>query len=224
MRQPGRPLYNLWFELPPEQRGSDTFRGEWGTLMQLMVTRGLYDYNGVQYVDNSFTVAKFPGLNADAQGLPVRWTFDGAAGAGFSDHFPIAAQFVTVTEGRRDRYLALRNASEGRSTAEPRKTIDYAKFDLAKLAAPTSALPAGTPIRTDEFKGKIFRVEGRVAGGSRLAVEFRGETFDVWSYDAALRAKLRADHPEGATLRCYAELGQYRERWQLVIQDPSWVK
>lgn len=224
VRQPERPLYNLWFELPPEQRGSDTYQGEWGTLMHLLISRGLYDYSGVQYVDNSFTVAKFPGLNADADGLPVRWNFEGRTGGGFSDHFPIAAKFVTVTEGRKDRYLALRNASEGRTSAAPRKTIDYAKFDLEKLALRLSELPAGTRLQQDEFKGKIVRVEGRVAGGTRLAVEFRGETFDVWSFDEALRHRLREVHPEGATLKFYGELGQYRGRWQFVIQDPSWVR
>ncbi len=224
VRQPARPLYNLWFELPAGQRGSDTYRGEWGTLMHLLISRGLYDFNGVQYVDNSFTVAKFPGLNADPDGLPLRWTFDGAAGAGTSDHFPIAARFVTVTDGRRDRYLALRNGSEGQEPSAPVKTVDHAKVDLAAVAVRTDALPPGTAIRTAEYKGKIFRVEGRVATGTRLAVEFRGETYDVWSYDEALRAQLRADYPAGATLRCYAELGQYRERWQWVIQDASWVK
>ena len=67
-------------------------------------------------------------------------------------------------------------------------------------------------------------MEGRVVGGTRLAVEFRGETYDVWSFDETLRNQLMADHPEGAALRFYGELGQYRERWQFVIQDASWVK
>lgn len=223
VRQADRPLYNLWFELPAEQRGSDTFRGEWGTLMHLLISRGLYDYRGVQYVDNSFTVAKFPGLNADASGVPARWTFDGPGGAGFSDHFPIAARFVTVTDGRADKYLSLRNPSEGKSAAEPVK-INHAGVDLAKVALRSDAVPAGTSIRSADYKGKIFRVEGRVAPGGRLAVEFRGETYDVWSYDEALRNQLRAAHKEGSTLRFYGELNQYRERWQFVIQDPSWVK
>lgn len=224
VRQVERPLYNLWFELPPEERGSDTFRGEWGTLMHLIISRGLYDYNGVQYVDNSFTVAKFPGLNADSQGLPLRWTFDGATGTGCSDHFPVAARFTTVTDGRRDRYLSLRNASDGRASATPRKTIDYAVMDFEKAAVRLDRLPAGANLRTPEYKGKIFRVEGKVVEGTRLAVEFRGETYDVWSYDEALRKKLRSDHAAGATLRFYGELSQYKDRWQFVIQDPSWVK
>jgi hypothetical protein len=219
-----RDLYNLWYELPPAERGSDTFRGEWGTLMHLIISRGLYDYRGVQYVDNSFGVAKFPGLNADATGLPVRWSFDGPAGSGFSDHFPVFAKFVTVPDDRADRYIALRNASVERVAAEAATKIDYAKVDLEKVAVTAAQLPANAAIRVDANKGKIFRVEGRIARGTRLAVEFRGDIYDVWSYDEALRNKLRAEYAEGAPIKFYGELGQYRERWQFVIQDPSWVR
>jgi hypothetical protein len=224
VRGPDHPLYNLWYELPEEQRGSDTYRGEWGTLMHLIVSRGLYDHHGIQYVDNSFTVGRFTGLNADASGLPVRWTFDGRAGAGFSDHFPLSARFQTVTDGRRDRYVVLTNPSEGRTSGKPRKTIDYAAMDLARLAVRADTLPAGANLRTEAFKGKIFRVEGRVAPGPRFAIEFRGETFDLWSPDRALFDRLRAAHPAGAPLRFYGELGVFRDRWQFVIQDASWVK
>lgn len=222
--QAGRPLYNLWYELPAEQRGSDTFRGEWGTLMHLMITRGLYDFRGVQYVDNSFTVAKFPGLNADAQGLPVRWTFDGRAGAGFSDHFPVSARFVTVTDGRADHYLTLQGPSDGADPVSAAVKIPRVKVDVEKLALAPAAVPAGTDIRTAEFKGKFFQVEGRVRPGSRLAVTFRGESFDVWIPDEALRNKVRAAHREGATLRFYGELGQYKGVWQFVIKESDWVK
>lgn len=219
-----RDLYNLWYDVPAAERGSDTFRGEWGTLMHLIVSRGVYDYRGVQYVDNSFTVAKFPGLNADASGLPARWSFDGPAGGGFSDHFPVAARFVTVSEGRADRYLALQKASVEDKGPPPVTKIDFARVDVVEAAKATSALPPGTSIRTDTFKGQLFRVEGRVAPGGRHAVVFRGETYDIWSFDEALRKKLQAEYPAGSTIRFYGKLGQYRERWQFVIEDASWVK
>jgi hypothetical protein len=219
-----RALYNLWYELPAVERGSDTYRGEWGTLMHLIISRGLYDYRGVQYVDNSFAVAKFAGLNVDDKGLPVRWTSEGAGGGGFSDHFPVAAKFVTVAENRADRYLALRNASVEQPGADPTRKIEFAAIDLEKVAVRAESLPSGAAIRSNAYKGKIFRVEGRVVAGSRLAVEFRGETYDVWSFDESLRNKLRAEYKAGDTLRFYGELGQYRDRWQFVVQDPGWVK
>jgi len=224
VRGPQRDLYNLWFELPAPERGSDTYRGEWGTLMHLIVSRGVYDFRGVQYVDNSFSVAKFPGLNADTQGLPVRWSFDGPRGAGFSDHYPVVARFTTVKDGRTDRYLPTGGASVERSEDAAVVKITRPSIDPMKVALDVTKLPAGTSIRDDAYKGKIFRVEGRVAPGTRLAVEFRGEVYDVWSFDEALRNRLRAEQAEGSTLRFYGELGQFRGRWQFVIQEASWVK
>jgi endonuclease/exonuclease/phosphatase family metal-dependent hydrolase len=219
-----RDLYNLWFELPPAERGSDTYRGEWGTLIQLIISRGLYDFRGVQYVDNSFAVGRFRGLNADDAGVPLRWTFDGPAGGGFSDHFPVSARFTTVTDGRADRYFSLRNASADRGGPAPATKIDYAAVDLEKVALTTERLPAGADLRSNALKGRIIRVEGRVAEGARLAVEFRGTTFDIYTYDAALRRRLRAEYTAGAPIRFYGELGQYNGRWQFVIQDAAWLK
>ena len=225
VRGPQRDLYNLWYELPPPERGSDTYRGEWGTLMHLIISRGLYDYRGVHYVDNSFGVAKFPGLNADDQGQPVRWSFDGPAGQGFSDHFPVAAKFMTVADGRADKYQTLQNPSvEKPADATVVLAVDYAKLEVAKVALTAAALPRGASLRADGYKGKIIRVDGVVAPGGRLAVEFLGETYDVFSHDAEFRKKLRADFPAGQPMRFYGELGQYKERWQFIIQDPSWVK
>ena len=218
-----RNLYNLWFELPAAERGSDTYQGEWGTLMHLIVTRGLYDYRGVQYVDNSFGVAKVPGLNVDAKGLPVRWTFAGEAGAGYSDHFPVYAKFVTVKDGRADRWVALRNASDERSASADPIKIDFSKIDLEKVALRAQSL-GGAALRTAANLGKIVYVEGKVRPGKRLAVEFLGDVYDVWSFDPQLREKLRAEYGEGETIRFYGELGMHRERWQFVVHDARWLR
>ena len=78
----GPDLYNLWFELPVEQRYSEVWRGRRGTLMHLLVTRGLYDAAGISYVDGSFNKLCVPGLNADAFGRPLKWNFAGETGGG----------------------------------------------------------------------------------------------------------------------------------------------
>ncbi|MBP6508462.1 MAG: hypothetical protein KA257_12930 [Opitutaceae bacterium] len=219
-----RDLYNLWFELPAEQRGSDTYKGEWGTLIQLLVSRGLYDYRGVQYVDNSFGVAKIPGLNADDSGMPIRWSFDGLAGSGFSDHFPIYAKFITVAENRADRYLPLRNASADTGLASVNK-VDFAKVELEKVAVDVARLPDTANLRDGSFTGKIMHVAGRVGPGKgRLTVMLRGDTYDVWSFDQALRDKMRAAYKAEAELSFYGELSQYKGRWQFIVRDESWIK
>jgi endonuclease/exonuclease/phosphatase family metal-dependent hydrolase len=98
-------LYNLWYELPSSRRGSEIYHGVWSTFMQMLVSRGLYDFRGVQYVDNSFAVGEFPDLNADEHGEPIGWSFRGIAGSGFSVHFPLYAKFITVRNNRADVFL-----------------------------------------------------------------------------------------------------------------------
>ena len=61
----GKPdLYNLWFDVAPDQRFSDEYNGEWGTLIQILVTRGLGDGKGVDYVPGSFHQVRLPGVNS----------------------------------------------------------------------------------------------------------------------------------------------------------------
>lgn len=89
-------LYNLWFELPPETRYSEVWRGRMGTLMHMLLTPGLYDDAGISYVDGSFRQLILPGINADAIGRPLKWHFTGKTGGGASDHFPVYARFTTA--------------------------------------------------------------------------------------------------------------------------------
>ena len=103
-------LYNLWYELPPSRRGSELLGDSWSTFMQMILSRGLYDFRGVQYVDNSFGVAAFDDLNATPEGEPIPWSFRGR-GSGFSKHFPLYARFVTVRNNRPDQYIRLPNTS-----------------------------------------------------------------------------------------------------------------
>jgi hypothetical protein len=86
-------LYNLWFELPSELRFSEVWRGHRGTLMHMILSRGLYDDSGISYIDGSFAKLIVPGLNADAIGRPIKWNPAGETGSGLSDHSPIYAHF-----------------------------------------------------------------------------------------------------------------------------------
>jgi hypothetical protein len=97
-------LYNLWYELPSSQRGSGLIDGRWTTFMQMILSRGLFDFNGVQYIDDSFEVAAFAGLNVNDEGRPYRWSFKGS-GRGFSENFPLSARFRTVKRNRTDLFL-----------------------------------------------------------------------------------------------------------------------
>ena len=215
VRGPTRDLYNLWFELPPKERGSDLFKGQWGTLMSLIVSRGLYDMRGVQYVDNSFGVAKFPGLNADDTGRPVRWNGKPAAGAGFSDHFPIYARFITVADNQPGKFMPLLRTAGVDDDAD--------KVDLKGTALTVDKIPSGANLRDGTWSGKLFRVEGKVVEDRYLKVSAYGDVYDVYSPDKEVRAAL-ATQKAGGQFKFYGELGQYKGRWQFVVQSIEWVK
>jgi hypothetical protein len=84
--------------------------------MHMILSRGMYDFNGVQYIDDSFEVAAFAGLNVNAEGRPYRWSFQGA-GHGYSANFPLAARFRTVRNNRTDQFIASKVQRPG---AQPR--------------------------------------------------------------------------------------------------------
>ena len=85
-------------------------------------------------------------------------------------------------------------------------------------------IPEGSSLRQEALIGKIVRVEGKVAAGSRLKVVLRNDVYDIWSFDSKLRKKLRNDYEKDDTMRFYGELGLYKGRWQFIVRDASWVK
>jgi len=92
-------LYNLWYELPADERGSHFFAGKWGTLDHIIVSAGLFDSFGISYIPGTFRVFK-PSYLLTPTGIPYRWqinrgpTFTEHLGIGFSDHLPIMASFI----------------------------------------------------------------------------------------------------------------------------------
>lgn len=88
-------LYNLWLELPPSRRWSHNFYGDKNSLDNMIVSKGLYDDQGIAYVDQSFDKFDAPYL---FKGRALfRWQIkkNRHQGAGYSDHLPIFAQFST---------------------------------------------------------------------------------------------------------------------------------
>jgi hypothetical protein len=216
----GPDLYNLWFELPNERRASDVYRDEWGTLMQMLVTRGLYDFNGIQYLDNTFGVGAFPGLNADETSRrPVRWQPAGG-GAGFSDHFPVFAMFRTVEDGRRDEWLVPANPS--RTATGPAEAV-LAPLPL-ELAVVVASIPPEVEFRAAGNVGKLFRVAGTVSSVKPFRLAVQGSTggeIMLWVRDPGVRNPFFARHKVGDRLEVAGELGQYRGEWQIVIPDAA---
>jgi endonuclease/exonuclease/phosphatase family metal-dependent hydrolase len=232
-------LYNLWFDLPENERGSDIFSGSWGTLMNLIVSRGLYDLHGVQYIPDSFGVAKFPGLNMTEDGEPYGW--DGVVGRGFSDHFPIYAHFRTVEDNKPGQYMAFPSSTpdKGDGLGEDSQRRAYAKVNIREVdarAIKPSQIPENANLRDESpdspWYGKLFYVEGpcRAPKGFSPSVKFRGEYYDIYSYESDIRKKIKnaATPPNGkdwGEIRFYGELvkEKNRGRWRFMVKSAEWV-
>lgn len=217
-------LYNLWFELPSNNRGSDIYKDEWGTLIHLILSRGLYDQNGAQYVDNSFKVMKIPGLNADVYGRPVRWSRSKIPG-GFSDHFPIMARFRTVADGDKTRWMPLTQPSLTEAGPDAPVRAGSSVVDLFASAPKTSELPPGTALRDGSSDGRVFFVEAPATIDERgfVHVSVLGADYDVFTHDKDLRPRIREQAKADGRLSFYGELGTYRGRWQFMLHGKEWL-
>jgi Endonuclease/Exonuclease/phosphatase family len=220
-----RDLYNLWFELPSDQRTSEVFDNKWGTLINLIVSRGLYDQNGVQYIDNSFAVMKFAGLNMSSLGRPNAFS-RGKVPYGFSDHFPLYARFRTVDTKAKDQWMPLSRPSETETGPETLIPAEISNASLFDTAVKPADLPAGADIRDGTYDGKIFYIEetAYVDDKGHVKVKVGGLEYDVFSHNKELRATLRDQARPGAKLHFYGELGTFKGAWQFVVQDKEWLK
>jgi len=98
-RKKDRYLYNLWMEVPENHRWSELFFGQKNTPDAILLSAGLYDAHGVNYVDNSF--GPFSPDYLFKNNRIYRWQQTGKGrgrhlGKGFSDHLPVMAEFTTA--------------------------------------------------------------------------------------------------------------------------------
>ncbi|HEX2957254.1 MAG TPA: endonuclease/exonuclease/phosphatase family protein, partial [Chitinispirillaceae bacterium] len=91
-------LFDLWLELPENDRMSMVYRGNNQTPDHIMIPWALCDSSGISYVDNSFGPFTWNGkLLRD--GKPYRWQIKWVKkqkihlGKGYSDHLPVKATF-----------------------------------------------------------------------------------------------------------------------------------
>ncbi|MGF1678368.1 MAG: hypothetical protein ACFCUX_04145 [Candidatus Methylacidiphilales bacterium] len=210
-------LYNLWFELPFEQRGSELYRGRWGTLMHIILAPGLYHRSGIQYVDNSFNVIRQEGKNTHpVTGAPLAWSGAGE-GSGFSDHFPVIARFRTQGAEQAD-FIILDNPSE-----DATGPADQPKFDYTSISKDAVGVWDPSNVPNAQLQREFFWVDGIVEANNPFTLRVGEQLFGVWSHDAELREHLFGSFPTGSPMRFIGELGRHRGNWQFVIHDESWI-
>ena len=93
----GKPLYDLWYEVPPTIRYTHVYGRIKSALDHIIVSKNLFDGKNIEYKPNSFGVFRKPYL-LDKYGYPKRWKLTKKKihiGEGYSDHLPIFAVLQT---------------------------------------------------------------------------------------------------------------------------------
>lgn len=212
-------VYNLWYELPLYERGSDVFRGNWGTLMQIMIGQGMYDFEGVQYTDNSFAVGRWPGKNVYANsGAPRRWHFF-EDGGGYSDHLPISMRFQVAEAGSGLDFIPLENPGFNDDEDSFVIPVQYTMPYPSDVLMPDEYL--GQNIRTTAFFDQLFWVEAEI--NNRFQVQVNGELYDLWAPAFNVRERFAADAGSGSEIGFIARLGKFRGNWQFVIESADYI-
>ncbi|MDD5211869.1 MAG: endonuclease/exonuclease/phosphatase family protein [Sulfuricurvum sp.] len=90
-------LYNLWYELPQDQRWSHQFKQFKEGLDNIIISPALADGKGLEYIRGSFT--KFEAPYLFYKGKMYRWQQSRNypkhhLGEGYSDHLPISAKIT----------------------------------------------------------------------------------------------------------------------------------
>ncbi len=207
----GSDLYNLWFELPPEERYSEVWRGRRGSLMHMMLTRGLYDENGVSYVDGSFDRLVITDLNADAIGRPIEWNNWGLTGGGTSDHFPVVAQFKVGA------FEASGPFSKGDDALKIEMPLGYSEF-ASQLSLDDGTFISGLlESEFGEFMGRMYTIKATVAQKKPFSLKVGGKEWPIYVPDPALRKEFFA-LKQGAVVDLVVTFGQYRGNAQFVVE------
>ena len=204
----GAELYNLWHEIPPQERGSDAWRGKWGTLMHILLPPSLYDDKGISYLNDSFKVAKFPELNQIAEtGTPRKWSNE-LDGFGASDHFPLVAKFSN--QGQKPQ--------KGKGFEEVETSLRKVDFSLAIKRAliwkPSSLDPKNY--------GRTFRFSGVISRNKPITLQAKGHQLGLYSFDPKTRGVLFSLE-KGSTLSGFGRLSRYRGQWQFILEDTGWL-
>ena len=121
--------YNLWLELPPDQRWSYKFKNNNETPDSIIIGPGLFDNKGISYLDDSFN--RFAPNYLFKNNRIFRWQrsqngHGSHTGSGYSDHLPIYALFTTEPFVRKNiNYTPL--------TENNTETLNINKASVAQL-------------------------------------------------------------------------------------------
>lgn len=204
---------NLWYNYPIDERGSDTYRGYWGTLMQLIISTSLMDNAGLSYVKDSFKRGDFGFNTFSSSGEPKRWssTF---SGSGYSDHLPVSMKF---------------RKSDGMDVFINSITVVDEEWEPIPVSynIPTEFLTevefiAADPTSNPDFFNEYFYLTGTVTNSYDFVVN--GTIYDVYTPSFRLNEVLSEIKGTDTEIKFYGRFSQFRGNWQFVVEDPSFIE
>ncbi len=209
-------LYNLWFELAPEARYSEVWRGRIGTLMHMLITPGLYDESGISYIDGSFDKLVIPGINADAIGRPVRWHSTGETGGGVSDHFPVYARFSVGA------FKATAALSIGENVSSYEYPLNVAEFNGDLNLKDGSFLNSLSDAELIPYVGQLYTVNAIVESIRPLRLKVSRRTWPAYYSDPRFIEEgglpLYVENHRGQ-VNLVVQFNFYRGKSQLIVED-----
>ena len=209
-------LYNLWFELAPEARYSEVWRGRIGTLMHMLVTQGLYDHSGISYIDGSFDKLVIPGINADLIGRPIRWHFAGETGGGVSDHFPVYARFSVGA------FKATAALSNGENVSNYEYPLNVAQFNGELKLKDGSFLNPFSDAELIPYVGQLYTVDAVVENIRPLRLKVGRRLWPAYYSDPSFIEESGLPFymmNYRGQVRLVVQFNFYRGKSQLIVED-----
>ena len=214
--------YNLWYEWPIDERGSDTYRGYWGTLMQLIISNGMYDKNGLSYVNQSFKVDDFGFNTYSVSGMPKRWSSFGT-GSGYSDHLPLSMLITKAQEAFDGPY-----SSQDDQLWQP-IAVEYTR---PEELLDSQAFETGEAFLKMHYYDQYFKLEGQLSIYGKIVI--MGTEIDVYApaFNIVDFAEELIDQnigesvntPDCILVEFIGRWSQYRGNWQFVIESKAFIQ
>tara|TARA_B100000965_G_scaffold406031_1_gene442627 strand:+ start:109335 stop:110939 length:1605 start_codon:yes stop_codon:yes gene_type:complete len=216
-------VYNLWYNYPINERGSDTYRGYWGTLMQIMISPGMYDLTGIRYVEDSFDKGDFEFNTFSSSGEPKRWssTF---VGSGYSDHLPVSMKFKVIEEEDKREELNAFIMSNMTITSgdDDQWKPNPVEYHLPTMYKTEQDFTEVDPTVTPEFFNEYFYLKANVTKDYDFVVN--GSTYDVYAPSFRLNEVLGEVAGTDTEIKFYGRFSQYRGNWQFVVESPEFIE
>ena len=214
--------YNLWYEWPIDERGSDTYRGYWGTLMQLIISNGMYDKMGLSYVNQSFKVDDFGFNTYSASGMPKRWSSFGT-GSGYSDHLPLSMLITKAQEAFDGPY-----SSQDDQLWQP-IAVEYTR---PEELLDSQAFETGEAFRKMHYYDQYFKLEGQLSIHGKIGImgteiDVYAPTFNIGDFAEELidqNIGESVNTPDCILVEFIGRWSQYRGNWQFVIESKAFIQ